>query len=187
MPRYLETASTSPGFTLFMSGLLSLLTLPRTVVEITILFTASVTSVCPPTISTFSSSAVLVAPFTISFKSSRSADGGIKSVIKTPTGSAHWQLTSFTEIFMASDPRFFEAPVMGSVEATIRSPPKSITALSRPVPPPIITSFLFETSLSKIYFSNKSVFNFPIFILYTSQKFYTYLICISNLLNPFSL
>ncbi len=139
---------------------------PTAVTHKTIRLTASVISVCPPTISTFTLSAAFLADLTtFSISSILELEGHIR-VIKTAIGVAPAAAISFTDTYIARVPASGFSAVIGSVDKTQRSPPKFKTAESMPIPAPTtVSSLLFLPIKSKTDFLSCSFVSFPISML----------------------
>ena len=87
-PIHFVTTISSPGFTEAVVSTFSFFIFPTPVREINVCFTTSVTSVCPPKTSIFSSLQVFSTSCIISF-SCASSVSGVKSIVSIiPTGSA---------------------------------------------------------------------------------------------------
>ena len=149
---------------------------PITVTDITILFTALVTSVCPPIISTLILAASSLISFMISFISCNVDDVGANIVTKIPIGSPPADAISLQLICTASFPTFSLAPVIGSVENMPSYSPKSIIEQSSPTSFLIFTSFLLIVLLFNIIFLKSSKSNFPSFIIKNLLLFLFYVL-----------
>ena len=153
-----------PGFIPDGNIGLSFIDLAITVAEVTSLVTAFVTSVCPPIISTFASSAAFASSSARVPISSSVAEVGASIVISKPIGSAPAAAASLQLTCTVSPPRFAVADVIGSVENTAIAPPKSIAAQSTPTFGEHTTSSLVRLSLSKTSLFKTSLSSLPALI-----------------------
>ena len=144
MPIHLVTITSSPTRAPPVVIKRSFFALPTPVTEMTGWLTTAVTSVCPPITCICSfSQAHSTSCISLRIRGS-SAEGGSKTVRRTPTGSAPALARSLAVICSASVPISFSVPVMGSVESTNTSSGAScMTAQSSPTPAPTSTSSLF--------------------------------------------
>ena len=153
--------SASPHCAPRVLTMFSSLVRPITVVETTMRVTASVISVCPPTMSSPCARASSEASRITCSICSMPAWGGASSVMSTPTGSAPALATSLSDTCTASWPTRLSAAVMGSVDSTQASSPNRMAAQSSPTAAPTSTSGFWGLMLDRMTFSSSSFVSFP--------------------------